>query len=326
MIASPSSFPNMFANQYFLVLNSEVLRQQIHQIKRASEQRLEMLRAEAIQIEAELHEAENSAKTLSIASTKDHAKLLASKQQELKQKREDVEAKDTLAHRALSGLAQISDLLCLPKSDEDAKISTIVSEIEAAIDTLLSEREKQQQQQQSNRESGGTVTVRMRCVWYLLLVILILCVYLISSQLPEIHASRSPELDLILAKHESPTVRLPKKLPSRPESENDGKGTLSTPFGSSTNKPPLGDGIFVRKTKGSAEDDHLHWNRALKQAEEEDENEDVEVARKTWDRRAVKQASQQLVRTMIKSASRAAEKEKEKERDQQEAQSRSRKK
>lgn len=141
--------------------NAEVLRQQIHQIKRASEQRLEMLRQEANEIEKELHEAENSAKTLSIASTKDHAKLLASKQQELKQKREDVEGKDALAHRALSGLAQISDLLCLPKSDEDAKISTIVSEIETALDTLLAEREKQQQQQQSTRE-GGSSSVRTR--------------------------------------------------------------------------------------------------------------------------------------------------------------------
>jgi hypothetical protein len=236
--------------------NAEVLRQQIHQIKRASEQRLEMLRAEANEIEKELHEAENSAKTLSIASTKDHAKLLASKQQELKQKREDVEGKDALAHRALSGLAQISDLLCLPKSDEDAKINTIVSEIETALDTLLAEREKQQQQQQSTREGG-------------------------SSSMPEIHASRSPELDLVLSKHEAPTVRLPKKLPSRPESDNDNS-------------------LKMKITSDIA--DQLHWNRAGKI--DEDEDEEVDVNRKTWDRKSVKQASQTLVRTMMKSASR----------------------
>jgi hypothetical protein len=241
--------------------NAEILRQQIHQIKRASEQRLEMLRAEANEIEKELHEAENSAKTLSIASTKDHAKLLASKQQELKQKREDVEGKDALAHRALSGLAQISDLLCLPKSDEDAKIGTIVSEIETALDTLLAEREKQQQQQQSTREGG-------------------------SSSMPEIHASRSPELDLVLSKHEAPTVRLPKKLPSRPESEDSHS-------------------LKMKITSDIA--DQLHWNRAGKI--DEDEDEDVDVHRKTWDRKSVKQASQTLVRTMMKSASRGADKD-----------------
>lgn len=48
--------------------------------------------------------------------------------------------------------------------------------------------------------------------------------------------------------------------------------------------------------------DQLHWNRAGKI--DEDEDEEVDVNRKTWDRKSVKQASQTLVRTMMKSASR----------------------
>jgi hypothetical protein len=98
---------------------------------------------------------------VSVQSTKDQAKDLAKKLQELKQKREDVEAKDALAHRALSGLAQISDILCLPKSEEDAKIPNIIHEIETIIDTLMAEREKQAQQQQSNnnRESSTAVSI-----------------------------------------------------------------------------------------------------------------------------------------------------------------------
>lgn len=88
-------------------------------------------------------------------------------------------------------------------------------------------------------------------------------------------------------KHEIPTVRLPKKLPSRPESE-DGSAQLKI-------------------TADLA--DQMHWNRAGKIVEEDDE-EDADVNRKTWDRKAVKQASQSLVRTMMKSASRTTEKEK----------------
>lgn len=36
-------------------------------------------------------------------------------------------------------------------------------------------------------------------------------------QIAETHANRSPELDFAIAKHESPKVRLPKQLPSRPQ-------------------------------------------------------------------------------------------------------------
>lgn len=80
-------------------------------------------------------------------------------------------------------------------------------------------------------------------------------------------------------------MRLPKKLPSRPESE---------------------DGSTQLKITADVAD-QLHWNRAGKIAEEDDE-EDVDVNKKTWDRKAVKQASQTLVRTMMKSASRTADK------------------
>jgi hypothetical protein len=37
-----------------------------------------------------------------------------------------------------------------------------------------------------------------------------------SSGLAETYTNRSPELDFVIAKHESPTVRLPQRLPSRP--------------------------------------------------------------------------------------------------------------
>ncbi len=62
-------------------------------------------------------------------------------------------------------------------------------------------------------------------------------------QIPETHANRSPELDFVIAKHEAPKVRLPARLPSRPngsilvvrgapseEEENDEEGTWDRTF------------------------------------------------------------------------------------------------
>ncbi len=95
---------------------------------------------------------------------------------------------------------------------------------------------------------------------------------------------RSPELDLVVQKHESPLVRLPKKLPSRPESDQ-------------VRKVPL----ELRDT--------LHWNRAsIRQPQQsdptgegvdEDEEDGVE---KTWDRTYLKNSADKFVRNKLKKA------------------------
>jgi hypothetical protein len=82
-------------------------------------------------------------------------KDLAEKQQRLRQIKEKTEAMEQLEQRAMAGLAHVSDILFIPKSEEDATVSNLVREIEAVLDTLINEREKQLQQQQG----GSTVNV-----------------------------------------------------------------------------------------------------------------------------------------------------------------------
>ncbi|RYH29193.1 hypothetical protein EON65_09360 [archaeon] len=170
------------------------LEQQIKQIKKGSESRLDFLKKEVVQVESELEEVRYEASFAGVQSSKEHKKQLAEKQQKLRQIKEKTEAMEQLAQKAVAGLAHISDILFIPKSEEDAAVLNLVREIEAVLDTLINEREKQLQQQQ-----GGNVVNRDN-----------------STVIAETHANRSPELDFAIAKHESPKVRLPKQLPSRP--------------------------------------------------------------------------------------------------------------
>ena len=125
---------------------------------------------------------------------------MAEKQQRLRQIKEKTEAMEQLEQKVVAGLAHVSDILFIPKSEDDAPVLNLVRDIEAVLDTLINEREKQLQQQQGGGSSAlGRDTS--------------------SSVIPEAHANRSPELDFAIAKHESPKVRLPKKLPSRPALE-----------------------------------------------------------------------------------------------------------
>ncbi len=56
----------------------------------------------------------------------------------------------------MAGLAHISDILFIPKSEDDAPVSDLHKNIEAVLDTLINEREKQlQQQQQGQAQQAG---------------------------------------------------------------------------------------------------------------------------------------------------------------------------
>eukprot|EP01038_Epipyxis_sp_PR26KG_P006859 gene6859-9393_t len=176
--------------------NASALVDQIQFIKRASESRLESLKKDIVTVEYELEEARNDA-SISGAngqSSKENKKELTEKQRRLKDIKEKAEGMEQLEQRVVAGLAHISDILFIPKSEEDTTPNSLVRDIEAVLDTLINEREKQQQQQGQSGLVGN------------------------SNTLPESHttANRSPELDFVIAKHEDPKVRLPKRLPSRP--------------------------------------------------------------------------------------------------------------
>lgn len=123
-------------------------------IKKASESRLEQLKKDLVSVESELEEVRYEASFAGVQSSKEHKKQLAEKQQTLRQIKEKTETMELLEQRVIAGLAHISDILFIPKSEEDAPPSNLVRDIEAVLDTLINEREKQLQQQQG----GGSAT------------------------------------------------------------------------------------------------------------------------------------------------------------------------
>lgn len=150
--------------------NSSALEQQIKQIRKASEGRLEMLKKEVVTVEMELEEVRYEASFAGVQSSKEHKKQLAEKQSKLRQIKEKTEAMEQLEQRAVAGLAHVSDILFIPKSEEDAAVNNLVREIEAVLDTLINEREKQLQQQQGGAGTGvggrDSTSSVVSCSWF----------------------------------------------------------------------------------------------------------------------------------------------------------------
>ena len=61
------------------------------------------------------------------------------------------ESTEQLEQKVVAGLAHISEILFIPKSDEDTVVMNMVRDIEAVLDTLINEREKQLQQTQTQQ-------------------------------------------------------------------------------------------------------------------------------------------------------------------------------
>jgi len=192
--------PDAFFNR---ANNASALVDQINAIKKASEFRLDSLKKEVLVVESELEESRYEASFAGAGSgksSKENKKNLAQKQHRLKEVKEKSESMEQLEQRVVAGLAHISDILFIPKNEEDTTPSALVRDIESVLDTLINEREKQQQQQGS---LGIDLQNRMLAAS--------------TASAAEIHSSnRSPELDYVVAKHEDPKVRLPRRLPSRP--------------------------------------------------------------------------------------------------------------
>lgn len=138
---------------------STALVDQIRTIKKTSEARLEMMKKEVISVEAELEEVRYTASLAGVTTNKEYKKQLGEKQQKLRQVKEKTEAIEQLQQRVVAGLAHISDILFIPKSEDDAPVSDLHKNIEAVLDTLINEREKQLQQQQQGQAQGGQVGV-----------------------------------------------------------------------------------------------------------------------------------------------------------------------
>lgn len=191
--------PNFFER----IKNRQVLLEQINTIKKSSEARLEFMKKEAVTNEAELEEVRYKASFAGMQSSKEQVKALVENQGRLKRIKEKAEAAEQLEQTVVAGLAHISDLVFVQRGEEDAPVMNMVRDIEAALDTLINEREKQLQQSQTQGKDPRDT----------------------SQVMPDM-LNRSPELDFAIAKHENPKVRLPSKLPSRTKDESDMKGFI----------------------------------------------------------------------------------------------------
>lgn len=136
---------------------STALLEQIGTLKKTSESKLESMKTEIVIVEAELEEARYTASLAGVTPNKEYKKQLADKQQKLRQIKEKTEAAEQLQQKVVAGLAHISDILFIPKIDDDAPVSDLHKNIEAVLDTLINEREKQLQQQQQGQTQSSSV-------------------------------------------------------------------------------------------------------------------------------------------------------------------------
>lgn len=136
-----------------------------------------MLKKEVVTVESELEEVRYEASFAGVQSSKEHKKQLADKQSKLRHVKEKTEGMEQLEQKVVAGLAHISDILFIPKSEEDAPVLNLVRDIEAVLDTLINEREKQLQQQQGGQGTQGgamrdssTSVVSLKKIFFFLLV------------------------------------------------------------------------------------------------------------------------------------------------------------
>ena len=218
------------------------LQDQMNQLKKAAEMRLEDLKSEVSHVEAELEEARSQASVGGQAGGKQSEEVrekerdLAGKAQSAKHIKEKADSMEDIEQQVISGLNHLGELLGVPTRLDDAPVTDLLRDIDAILETLNDELEKQQQLQQQQQSS--TVDASSSRVLaarepnpavrapsshcsvfprYLALTLRRPTPPLFPLQSPEVN--RSPELDFVIAKFESPKLRLPPKLPSKPSAD-----------------------------------------------------------------------------------------------------------
>ena len=149
------SDPDIFFHR---INNGKLLEEQINILKKQSENRLELLKKELLIIEIELEETRYDASvTLNGHSLKEQQKDLIEKQYNVRHIRERTETSELLHQRVITGLVHLGEMLGIQPREDDSSIIDLQHDIEAVLDTLLDEREKQiqQQGQQYNNQSSS---------------------------------------------------------------------------------------------------------------------------------------------------------------------------
>lgn len=191
--------------------NGGVLEAQIKQLRKNSDAKLSALKNEVGVVEGELEEVRYEASFVGGQSrdTYQKHKELATVQQKLRRIKERTESTEQGQQQVVAGLHHISEMLGIPERDENASIVDIIRDIEAVLETLVEEQEKQQQGQQTAASVHSDTSHRGMMARDGL-----------SS--PETH-TRPPELEAVLMKYDVPKARLAMSLPSRPN-----EGVLAT--------------------------------------------------------------------------------------------------
>jgi len=178
--------------------NRVALEEQINVLKKASESKLQASKVEVLEVEAELTQERDNLSGRGGESSKEKEKEVVEKGASLKHIKERSESSQALVQQVERGLYHIAEALGI-QAEADIPALDLLREIEAVLDTVLQEREKQQQSQSQVDSTSRMLVNSTRD----------------AAPIPETH-HRSPELELALAKYEVPKTRLPQKLPSKP--------------------------------------------------------------------------------------------------------------
>jgi len=196
-ITEPDIFFQRLSNGYGL-------KEQIESLKKGADARVEALNIEVVNVEMELEKARQEASESGGSSNKEQIAELTKKTLQEKHWKEKAENSEQLEQNVVGGLNHLGELLGIPAREEDSSVTDLLRDIEAVLDTLMDEREKQLQSQTQNQSGIETSTSRVIANRE-------------TPASPEIN--RSPELDFVLARYESQKPRTFHKLPSRPTTD-----------------------------------------------------------------------------------------------------------
>jgi hypothetical protein len=208
--------------------NSSNLAEQIRSLKKQAENKLENLKSEQIAVEEDMETTRLSTMNGAGEDTDKQQKVeLFNKEKYLKIIKEKSESHEQLQTTVTGGLLHLGELLGIPvREDSNVPVTDLLRDIETMIDTLMDEREKHLQQTANanntlnapsaitpvnggNGNGTGNTTQQL-------------------PTSPIVENNRPPELDLVLQRFESPKLRLPPKLPSRPNLDtNDPKKEIA---------------------------------------------------------------------------------------------------
>lgn len=154
--------PDIF---FMRLSNGSGLQDQMGQLKKTVEMRLEDLRTEIVNVEAELEDTRSQASVGGQTFGKQSQEnALTEKNQSLKHIKEKAEAMEQVEKQVIGGLIHLGELLGVPARMHDAPITDLLRDIDAILETLNDELEKQQSQNQSIAESSASRVIATRDV------------------------------------------------------------------------------------------------------------------------------------------------------------------